>query len=113
EGQVAETGGVDLAVLALGQRMGLVDETFALIAEATFPQKRAEGAPPPAGWAFPTGGILDGHTCHSLMDNARFGILCAKLGLCDYWVQTERWPDCARFAPYDFEAQARRLVSPT
>jgi hypothetical protein len=36
--------------------------------------------------------------------------LCAKLGLCDYWVTSGRWPDCAAdgILPYDFEAAVRR-----
>ena len=104
---------MDLALLTLAHRIGLADEMFALIADATFRQKWAEGGPPPAEGSFPPGTIFDRTACSSLMDDPRFVILCAKLGLCDYWVQTERWPDCARFVPYDFEAEARRLISPT
>lgn len=42
----------------------------------------------------------------------RFVRLCARLGLCDYWVTTGRWPDCADevASRYDFRAEARRLV---
>jgi len=111
--QVAETGGMDLALLTLAHHIGLVDETFALIADATFRQRWDEGGPPLAEGSFPPGIIFDRWPCNSLMDDPRFVSLCAKLGLCDYWVQTERWPDCARFVPYDFEAEARRLISPT
>ena len=31
----------------------------------------------------------------AMMRDPRFVSLCAKLGLCDYWVKTDRWPDCA------------------
>ncbi len=43
----------------------------------------------------------------------RFVKLCAQLGLCDYWVKTGRWPDCAdEVAPYyDFRAEAQRYVA--
>ena len=52
------------------------------------------------------------HTAE-LMRDPRFARLCARLGLCDYWVKTDRWPDCAEaVAPYyDFKAEARRLAS--
>jgi TolB-like protein len=35
-------------------------------------------------------------------DDPRFVTLCARLGLVDYWLETERWPDCADEVPYDF-----------
>jgi hypothetical protein len=35
----------------------------------------------------------------------RFVDLCARIGLCDYWVASERWPDCAEWLPYDFKAE--------
>ena len=48
-----------------------------------------------------------------MMRDIRFVGLCARLGLCDYWMKTGRWPDCADVvAPYyDFRAEARRLAS--
>jgi hypothetical protein len=45
-----------------------------------------------------------------LRDDVRFVALCARLGLCDYWVKTGHWPDCADQVPYDFRAEARRAV---
>jgi adenylate cyclase len=46
-----------------------------------------------------------------MIRDARFPRLCAKLGLCDYWVKTERWPDCADEVAYDFKAESRRLAA--
>ena len=109
--QVAETGGMDLALLAFAHRIGVADEAFALIAEATFPNKWAEDGPAAAESQFPPGIIFDRTLCGPLMEDPRFVVLCAKLGLCDYWVRTERWPDCAAIAPYDFEGGARRLAA--
>lgn len=45
--------------------------------------------------------------------DVRFVKLCAQLGLCDYWVRTERWPDCADKLSlfYDFRSEARRHVA--
>jgi tetratricopeptide (TPR) repeat protein len=41
--------------------------------------------------------------------NPRFIGLCRRLGLCDYWIQTGNWPDCAGHLPYDFRGEAMRL----
>jgi len=48
----------------------------------------------------------------SMIRDPRFPRLCARLGLCDYWVSSERWPDCADegVLPYDFKAEAHRLA---
>ena len=48
-----------------------------------------------------------------MMRDPRFPGLRAKLGLCDYWARTDRWPDCAAdgVLPYDLEAESRRLAS--
>ena len=43
-------------------------------------------------------------------EDKRFVRLCAKLGLCDYWLETSHWPDCAAegVLPYDFKAECAR-----
>ena len=70
-------------------------------------QKWASGALT-GGFIFSRGGAA------ALMQDIRYVGLCAKLGLCSYWVETGRWPDCAQpdLLPYDFKAEARRLVGP-
>ena len=37
----------------------------------------------------------------------------AHVGLCDYWVKSGRWPDCAvaGVLPYDFKAECRRQAA--
>jgi hypothetical protein len=54
--------------------------------------------------------MFDASPASPLMRDPRFIGLCAKLGLCDYWVATGRWPDCADLVAdaYDFRAEARR-----
>jgi hypothetical protein len=46
-----------------------------------------------------------------MMRDPRFPSLCARLGLCAYWVASDRWPDCAEAVAdaYDFKAECRRL----
>ncbi|HXQ12821.1 MAG TPA: hypothetical protein VN805_17650 [Caulobacteraceae bacterium] len=42
--------------------------------------------------------------------DVRFMRLCAKMGFCDYRLETDRWPDCVDQVPYDFRAEARKLA---
>ncbi len=46
----------------------------------------------------------------ALRADPRFLQLCARLGLCDYWVGTDQWPDCADEVDYGFRALATSLV---
>lgn len=107
--QVAATRAIDLAFLTLAHQMGLVEETFDLIEEASFDQINSEGGPAPA-YSFSPGIIFDRTTNLSLIEDPRFVRLCDKLGLCDYWIESGHWPDCARFVPYNFKGEARRQV---
>ena len=38
----------------------------------------------------------------------RFVKLCARLGLVEYWLETQAWPDCAEVVPYDFRAECEK-----
>lgn len=51
-------------------------------------------------------GIIFNFTAAEMRSDPRFVHLCGKLGLCDYWAETDRWPDCADEVPYDFRAEA-------
>jgi hypothetical protein len=49
-----------------------------------------------------------------MIADRRFVRLCARLGLVTYWIETDRWPDCAD-APglnYDFRAECRAQMAP-
>jgi hypothetical protein len=70
------------------------EETFELIARASFsymfePDGRSPNSPVGPSVMFSSVHAAD------LVRDKRFVGLCAKLGLCDYWVTTGRWPDCA------------------
>lgn len=41
----------------------------------------------------------------------RFARLAARLGLADYWIETNRWPDCATQVDYDFKAECRAALA--
>ena len=49
----------------------------------------------------------------AMRQDARFVRLCGRLGLCDYWLDSGHWPDCAdELAPYyDFKSAARAFRS--
>jgi hypothetical protein len=42
-----------------------------------------------------------------LRNDRRFPQLCTRLGLTDFWLATDRWPDCAAETPYDFASECR------
>jgi hypothetical protein len=45
-----------------------------------------------------------------LRTNARFVTLCKRLGLVDYWRDSDQWPDCVDevASHYDFKVRANR-----
>jgi TolB-like protein len=53
------------------------------------------------------------HAYPKLRADPRFVTICARLGLADYWVTTDRWPDCRAELDraYGFEALCRAAVS--
>jgi adenylate cyclase len=106
--RIQTTGTIDFGFLTLACGMGLVDETYRLIERASFAHLFDEDGPPPAA-ELNTGVIFDRLASRALMDDVRFVGFCAKIGLCDYWVKTGRWPDCVAQVPYDFKAAACAL----
>lgn len=104
-----KTGSLDLRLLASIHALGATEEAFELVDRSTFASMFDPNGEPPAAWANP-GFIFNRATNLTMMRDERFVRLCAKLGLCDYWVTSGRWPDCAAdgLLPYDFEAHVRR-----
>jgi hypothetical protein len=98
-----------LRLLASIHTLGATEEAFELVERASFAPMFDPNGEPPAAWANP-GFIFNQATNLAMMRDERFVRLCAKLGLCDYWVTSGRWPDCAAdgVLPYDFEAHVRR-----
>jgi len=107
--QLARSGTLPLQDLVGLSELGLTDETFQLIDQASFDHMFDPDGPAPAGSGVIPGAIFLQHS-KTMIADIRFVGLCAKLGLCDYWVKTDRWPDCADQVPYDFRAEARRLA---
>ena len=110
--QIRNTGTVVYGALILAYAMGLRDEVFAAIERASFTHLFDENGPPPAATHSPAI-IFDRSGNLGMMEDVRFVGFCAKLGLCDYWVKTDRWPDCADAGvlPYAFKAECWRLTA--
>jgi TolB-like protein len=109
---LAETGDVELFSLTFLYKLGLADEVFDLIERASFafmfdPERRSPNA------TASNGVIFSAAHNNPMIRDPRFPRLCDELGLCSYWSETGRWPDCAEaVAPfYDFKAECRRLAA--
>jgi TolB-like protein/DNA-binding winged helix-turn-helix (wHTH) protein len=102
--------GEPVALNRLGQLClyGFEEEALDIAEQANFDHMFDPDGPMPS-FVFP--GVLFG-PWSSMNRNPRFVALCARLGLCDYWVRSGRWPDCAGHLPYDFQAEAQRFAAP-
>ena len=108
---VSKTDMAPLAVLTGLVGLGLVDEAFELAETASFAALfDPEGTPAGATYS---PGIIFHHSTRAMIRDIRFMDLCRKLGFCDYWAATERWPDCVDATPYDFRAEARKRAGAT
>jgi tetratricopeptide (TPR) repeat protein len=108
--ELARTGGLSIEVVSLLYGFGLTEESFRLIEEASFAYMFDRRMPWGGGPANPA---LIFSIVHNalMMADPRFPVLCAKMGLCRYWVSTNRWPDCADVLGYDFRGECRRLAA--
>jgi TolB-like protein/class 3 adenylate cyclase/tetratricopeptide (TPR) repeat protein len=106
--ELSRTGMVQLQLQPWLYQQGLRDETFELIDRASFAYMFDWKTPAPPQAANPS--LIFARFFEAFYHDPRFPRLCAKLGLCDYWVETGKWPDCADEVPYDFRAEARRLA---
>ncbi|HUO11656.1 MAG TPA: TIR domain-containing protein [Caulobacteraceae bacterium] len=106
--ELERTGNVSELEIANLCAFGLADEAFDLVERASFDYVSDAEEPSRSGFTF--GAILTPGIGDDLIRDPRFPRLCARLGLCHYWVTTDRWPDLADagVTPYDFRAECRR-----
>ena len=107
EDQLKAIGSVELITLLLLCELNFTDEAFALVDRSSF--DFTSGRTP--GGAFLIG-IIFGALNKNMRKDPRFLTICNGLGLCEYWVESGRWPDCvdALSEHYDFKEGARALV---
>ncbi|MFM9853897.1 MAG: BTAD domain-containing putative transcriptional regulator [Sphingomonadaceae bacterium] len=107
EQQIAARGSVEIRTLLFMYRIGLRDETFDAWARSDYDYRRSQ-RPDSVFLLSMIFGILN----TEIRKDVRFMDICARLGMCDYWLSTNRWPDCVNeVAPYyDLQREARRRV---
>ncbi|MEZ4333055.1 MAG: hypothetical protein R3F35_14950 [Myxococcota bacterium] len=110
EARVARTGCVDVSRLVYTAHLGLVDLAYALVGSARLgPNGSPDDVLGPDAYR---ASLLFQAGMPELRRDPRFVALCARLGLVELWLATEKWPDCADEVPYDFRAaceQARGI----
>ncbi|MFI4975625.1 MAG: TIR domain-containing protein [Caulobacterales bacterium] len=109
--EIDASGTVRLNGLYALNAYGMADAAFDCASRASFDHMLDPRGPQPAGTYTPA--IIFERPPGGLPNDIRFVGLCAKLGLCDYWLASGRWPDCAEegSVDYDFKAEARRLAA--
>jgi TolB-like protein len=103
------SGHMDAQVAVIAAELGFVEETYALLDRCRFG---------PAGVEEDVMGmhayrtlLLFSRAYTALRADRRFVQLCARLGLVEYWLETQNWPDCAREVPYDFKSECESACS--
>ena len=104
---VGKTGHLEAGFgLVFAAKFGFADEAYALIERARLGPSGAE-----SDWrafvAYSTAPLFV-KAFPELRADPRFVQLCARLGLVEYWLETQQWPDCASEVPYDFRAECER-----
>ncbi len=103
---VARTGSVDMSRLVYSAHLGLVDDAYRLAETSRLgPTGGADDIMGPDGYRT---SLLFQHGMPELRNDPRFARLCARLGLVEFWMTTDKWPDCAGEVPYDFKAECAK-----
>jgi len=102
DAHVASTGSVDVARLVYTAHLGLVDEAYDVADGARLgPTGTNDDIMGPDAYRT---SLLFQTNMPELRNDRRFARLCARLGLVEFWLATEKWPDCTDEVPYDFKA---------
>lgn len=106
EAHVDRTGGVDVSRLVYSAHLGLVDDAYRVADAARLgPAGTSDDIMGPDGYRT---SLLFHLGLPELRNDPRFAPLCARLGLVEYWMATENWPDCADEVPYDFRSECAK-----
>jgi len=108
--QFETNGWMNHFTLAIAAQLGRLDDVFELAGavrtDALLDTPDSEGS---TGYNLPA---LFLRPLPAMRRDPRFAGLCAQLGLVEYWMATDAWPDCVEeVAPYyDFKAECRRVA---
>ena len=109
EAHMSKTGRVDVARLVYAAHLGLVDDAYRATEVVRLgPAGSVEDIMGPDGYRT---AILFQKNMPELRNDPRFPRLCARLGLVEFWLASDRWPDCAAETPYDFQLECEKARS--
>jgi hypothetical protein len=101
------TGCIDVSRLVYAAHLGLVEEAYRTAETACLgPRGTEDDLMGPDGYRT---GLLFHAGMPELRNDPRFVLLCARLGLVEFWLATGKWPDCADDVPYDFKAECAKV----
>lgn len=98
-----QTGHMDTTPAVWLSHLGFVDEAYDMLERARLGP--AGGPNDVVGLTAYRPHLLFPVAYPELRANPRFVKLCARLGLVEYWLETQNWPDCVDEVPYDFKAE--------
>ena len=106
EAHVHKTGCVDVSRLVYAAHLGLVEEAYRAADIARLgPVGTSDDIMGPDAYR---SALLFQAGMPEMRNDARFARLCARLGLVEFWMATDQWPDCADEVPYDFKAECAK-----
>jgi len=109
EVHVATAGSVDVARLVYAAHLGLADDVYRVVESARLgPRGVADDMIGPDAYRT---GMLFWKGMPEIRNDPRFVRLCARLGLVEFWLATQKWPDCVNEVPYDFRAECEKARS--
>ncbi len=109
EAHAARTGSVDVTRLVYAAHLGLVDDVYRIVERARLgPRGSADDV---IGLDAYRTGMMFWTGMPEIRNDPRFVRLCARLGLVEFWLATQKWPDCADETPYDFKAACENARS--
>jgi len=106
EAHVETTGCIDISRLVYAAHLGLVEEAYRAAESARLgPLGTGDDIMGPDAYR---PGLLFHAGMPEMRADPRFASLCARLGLVEFWMATDKWPDCADEVPYDFRAECAK-----
>jgi tetratricopeptide (TPR) repeat protein len=107
EAHVDKTGCVDIARLVYAAHLGLVEEAYQAAERAHLgPIGTSDDVMGPDAYRT---SLLFQAGMPEMRNDPRCARLCARLGLVEFWMTTDKWPDCAGEVPYDFKAECAKV----
>ena len=108
--QMEETGRVDPSLLVHLATLGRMEEVGTFVEELEYAYRFRPDGRARDGIGFHEG-IVFSRAGKPLRASEKFPLLCAKLGLARYWVESDRWPDCAEELGDSFHEGCRQAVA--